>query len=412
MAYVVALFERYSLAVASLDATQRLGIGAAALSGLVLVQLLVYAAMQIPAGLLLDRLGSRRLLVCGLLLMSAAQGVFAAAHAPAAAAAARVLLGLGDSLIFISVIRLVAAWYPPRRNPVMVQITGVTGQLGSLAAAVPLLVALRAWGWEATFAAAAALALLVAVLAGLVVRDVPAGAAGPGPPVDAGPGSVLEGLRSAWSHPGTRLGLWSHFTAFFPGLTFTVLWGYPFLVAGQGVSPAVAGWLLTALTTAGILVAPALGQLVGRHPLHRSSLVLGVVAVTAGTWTVVLLWPGGRAPLPALVVLVVVMGASSPTALVGLDFARTFNPRERLGAASGLVNVGGFVATLVTVTGIGGVLQALSGVPGSGMPGSGTPGDYRWAFAVQYLVWAVGTLQIVRNRRALRRANRSTVRPA
>src|SRR6185312_6365809 len=143
---------------------------------------------------------------------------------------------------------------------------------------------------------------------------------------------------------------------------FALLWGYPFLVVGQGRSPATAAGLLTLLVVVGMGVGPVLGRLCGRWPLRRSVLVFTILGLTASVWTVVLLWPG-RAPLWLLVLLVVVLATNGPGSMIGFDYARTENPVERIGSASGVVNVGGFVASLLTVLAIGAVLDLLT--PGS-----------------------------------------------
>jgi MFS family permease len=140
-----------------------------------------------------------------------------------------------------------------------------------------------------------------------------------------------------------------------------------------------------------------LGRLCGRWPMRRSVLVFGILAATATMWTVVLLWPG-RAPLPLLVVLVVVLATNGPGSMIGFDYARTENPAERMGSASGVVNVGGFVASLLTILAVGAVLDLLT-------PGAST--DYsldafRAAFSVQYVFWAIGLIGVLRHRRQLR----------
>ena len=201
-AYVVTLFERYSLGVASLQARDRFGVGASVLAGFVVLQFVIYAALQVPVGVVLDRYGPKRLIVLGLVLLTVAQAAFAFAARADAAVASRVVLGAGDALIFISVIRLVASWFPPRRNPFMVQVTGVLGQLGAVAAATPLLLLLRTVGWRATFLIASALAALVAVTAQLALRDTPAGTTRRRSPAPTG--HVRELLSSAWREPGTR----------------------------------------------------------------------------------------------------------------------------------------------------------------------------------------------------------------
>ena len=78
-----------------------------------------------------------------------------------------------------------------------------------------------------------------------------------------------------------------------------------------------------------------------------------------------LLWPG-RAPLWLLVVLVCVMAAGGPASMVGFDLARTFNPMQSLGRANGVVNVGGFVASLLTMAAIGVILDLRE--PGARRP--------------------------------------------
>ena len=72
-AYLAAVFHRSSLGVTGVDATHRFGINASALAVFSVAQLAVYAAMQIPVGVLLDRYGSRRLLLAGGALMVAGQ---------------------------------------------------------------------------------------------------------------------------------------------------------------------------------------------------------------------------------------------------------------------------------------------------------------------------------------------------
>src|SRR5215210_8198638 len=115
---------------------------------------------------------------------------------------------------------------------------------------------------------------------------------------------------------------------------------------------------------------PVFGRLVARHPLRRSWLVLGIVGVTATAWTAVLAWPG-RAPLWLLVLLVLALSLGGPGSMIGFDFARTFNPAGRLGSATGIVNVGGFVASLLTILAIGVVLDALGGSGGGTGSGAG-----------------------------------------
>jgi MFS family permease len=105
-AYVVAVLHRTSLGVAGLDAQVRFDIGAGALGSFAVLQLLVYAGLQVPVGVLLDRFGSVRLVVGGALIMAAGQALMAFSDGVTGAVFARVLVGAGDAMTFISVLRL------------------------------------------------------------------------------------------------------------------------------------------------------------------------------------------------------------------------------------------------------------------------------------------------------------------
>lgn len=396
LAYAVAVFHRSSLGVTGVEAQERFGAGASAVSLFLVVQLAVYAGLQVPVGVVMDRLGSRRVIAAGALTMALGQLVLAFATSVPEAVAARVLVGAGDAMTFISVLRVVALWFPGRTVPVVTQLTGILGQVGQLAAALPLVALLGATSWSGTFAGAAAVGVLVAVLVLVALRDAPAGA----PEASADAASLAEvrsELQATWREPGTRIGLYTHLVTQFSGTVFALLWGYPFLVMGHGLPPRTAAGLLTLLVGVGMAFGPVLGRLCGRWPLRRSALVFTVVGATVATWTAVLLWPG-PAPLALLVLLVVVLGTNGPASMIGFDYARTENPARRLGSASGVVNVGGFVASLLTVLSIGTVLDLLT-------PAGSTDYDldaFRAAFAVQYVFWGFGLAGVLRHRRTLR----------
>ncbi|OZM77415.1 MFS transporter [Pseudonocardia sp. MH-G8] len=393
-AYLVGVMHRTSFGVAGLDAAARFDAAPAALAGFVVLQLLVYASLQIPVGALLDRFGARRLIVAGALTMAAGQLLLALAGGIAWAVFARVLVGIGDALTFISVLSVVTSWFPARRVPLMTQLTGLIGQLGQVLSALPLAAVLHGPGWTPAFVSAAALGVAVGLAALAVVRNRPPGA--PAPPPAPSPREVLEGVLSSWREPGTRLGFWSHMGTQFSGMVFALLWGVPYLVAGQGLSTGAASAMLTLLVAVGLVAGPLFGEFTARHPLRRSWLVLAVIGATATVWTAVLLVPP-PAPRWLLVLLVVVLALGGPASMVGFDYARTFNPGHRQGTAVGIVNVAGFLASLVVSLAVGVLLGAAGG------PDDYTPEGFRTAWVVQYAIWGPALVGVLVARRRARR---------
>ncbi len=397
--YILAVFHRSSLAVAGLAATHRFGISASQLATFTMLQLLVYAGMQIPVGLLIDRFGPRAVLTVGATVLTCAQAGFAFADSYGLALLARVFVGMGDAMTFICVLRLVNTWFAPRRIPVMVQFTGVLGQLGAIGAAVPMTWALGHLGWTTSYLLAASLGIVMVLALLVVVHDAPGSRNIRGPALSAT--AIRRSLTESWSHPGTRLGFWMHFTTQFSATVLGLLWGFPFLVKGEGLSENTAGVLLTVMVVAIMGTGPLLGWRITLRPWHRSTLVLGIVGSIVTVWTVVLAW-SGPAPLWLLVILVVVTGIGGPASVIGFDLGRTSNPPHRLASATGIINQAGFYASLTLVIAIGLILDVKT-PSGSDY----TPSAFRWAMSFQYLLWGIGLVQIVRYRRKARARLRS-----
>jgi len=394
-AYLLAIFHRSSLAVAGLVAAERFDISAAQLATFTMLQLLVYAGMQVPVGLLVDRFGPRTVMLTGAVLLALAQAAFAFAGHYTTAVAARTLVGIGDAMTWICVLRLVTSWFPNRRIPLVTAMSGTLGQLGAIGAAAPMTWALGHLGWTRAYLIAAAASVVVAVAVALVVHDAPAGRVLRGPRLSLG--GVRASLAASWSHPGTRLGFWMHFVTQFSVTALLLLWGFPFLVRGEGRTEAEAGLLLSLTVVAVMYSGPTIGWLIGRHPWHRSTTVLVITWSIVAVWTAVLAWPGCE-PLWLLVLLTQVVGIGGPASMIGFDLARTSNPAERQASANGIINQAGFSASLVLVVAIGLVLDWRT--PGSST--DYTPEAFRWAMSTQYVLWALGLVQVWRYRRRTR----------
>jgi MFS family permease len=405
-AYIVSVTNRSSLSAVGVDAAVRFDADASTLSMFAVVQLAVYGGMQIPVGLLLDRFGARPIITIGMGLMAIGQLVLAFAPDVGWAIVARMLLGAGDAAVFPSVLRVIAVWFPERQAPVMVQVTGLVGQSGQILAVLPLAALLHATSWTIAFGSLAGLGVLFTVLTFAVIRNRPPGRV-EDVSVDTVTGAIhvvrssadlRTGFRESWAHPGTRLAFWSHFTTPFSGTAFVLLWGFPFLTVGEGLTPAMASLLFTVYVVFGILVGPVIGALSARHPTRRSRLlVLPVIGIQVVAWLAVILWPG-PSPLWLLFALAFAMSTGGPGSMIGFDHARTFNPRHRLSTATGITNVGGFLAALLAILLIGIAMDAQ----GAGTPDTYTLEAFRIAFLTQLPLWLLGSLFIVVERRRTR----------
>lgn len=393
--YATAICHRTSLGVAAPQAAEQFGTTASVVALFVVLQVGMYAGMQVPAGVLLDRYGARRMLTAGAALMALGQLLLAVSPSMSLAVTARMLTGAADAAVFISALRLIPAWFPAHRIPMLTQLTGVLGQTGQILSAVPFVWVLHRAGWSTAFLTLAGAGALAAVAAYSIIRDSPHG------PIRRDShvaerffGQLVEVVRE----PGTRLGMFEHALSCFGALTFALMWGFPYLLEGEGQSAAVTGGLFTVFVLGSVVAGPVIGNLTRRHPLRRSTLAMLVSLAGIVPWLGVFVWPG-PAPLWLLVALVLGLAIAGPGSGIGLDHARTFNPPHRMGTASGLVVMAGFSFVLLAILFIGVMLDLIAG------SGTATLADYRLAMAVQIPLWLICWVGLLVSRHQARRTH-------
>ena len=169
--YIMAIAARTSFGVASLDALSRFEISAAELSMFTVIQLAVYAGSQLPVGILLDKYGSRPIMVVGAIILGGGQIWLALAGTYPSALAARVLIGMGDATAFTSVLRLIPQWFPARKVPLYTQLTGIGGQAGQVISSIPFAMLLAGQGWERAFLTMGIAGAAIGLIAAFFVRE-------------------------------------------------------------------------------------------------------------------------------------------------------------------------------------------------------------------------------------------------
>ncbi|WP_157975783.1 nitrate/nitrite transporter [Brachybacterium sp. YJGR34] len=371
LAYLCAVSGRASFGVASVEASVRFGVDGAALSLFGVVQLGTYAAAQIPAGLLLDRIGPRRMLVLGAVTMAAGQVLLALATNVPTALSARMLTGVGDAATLISVVRLIATWFPTAQVPVFTQLATMIGQFGQAVAAVPFLALLVGVGWTAAWASLAGLLLVSMLLVIAVVQDEPPGEPGAVPPPPARAGQVL---RDAFTSRGAWSGFFLHALTLLSVNSFLFMWGVPYMTNGLGLRPAEIGALLTVNVVIMVALGPLIGVITGRFPAHRARLGWIAGGILSLAWVGTLLAPGQLSAWQ-LMPLIAALAVGSATCSVGFDLARTSVPRRAIGTATGMVNIGGYSSSLLAVLLIGVILDLRA------PDGQADLGDYRLALS-------------------------------
>ncbi|PFG20900.1 MFS transporter [Serinibacter salmoneus] len=391
--YFMAVLFRASLGVAGPEAVERLDLTAAQLGAFITLQLGMYALMQVPSGILLDRWGPRRVLLGAALVMGSAQIAFAFATSYPMALLARGMLGVGDSAVYLACLRLCAVWFPRQRYAVLAMLSGLFGMAGNLAATLPLTWALQDVGWVPTFAVSGGFAIAYSLL--LLRPAVAAPYRSEGVDAAASPRgwrSPFQDLAQAWRGTdlghGTRLGFWTHQATMGSGAVVSMVWGVPYLTQALGYTQDAAATMLMLLVLATLVSSFLIAPFAGRFPGRRMALALGFALGNVAAWALLLLWPG-TPPTAAVIAAFAIFGCGGPASQIGFHLARDYSPSSRVSTATGLVNSGGFSAAMIGSVAVGWVLDALTG------PGGATESDYRWSLGAMALITVVSTAGMV-----------------
>ncbi len=351
LAYVLSFFHRFAPAAISADLQQTFHASAAELGGLAATYFYVYMVMQIPTGILVDTMGSRRVVVFGGVIGAAGSLLFGMADTLAVASVGRLLIGLGVSVTFISMLKLNAAWFHDRHFATMTGVTILLGNVGSLLAAAPLAWVLAYYSWRTVFVSVGVFSLLLAVLAWLFVRNNPGEANLPSlreldgktahPPHT---GHWYDGLLIILKNRATWPGLWVNLGISGSLFAFGGLWAVPFLRDAYGMDRAAATNHTTLLLAGFAIGAFFIGTLSDRLGRRKPVMMLGALGYCL-CWMPFAL----GLPLNGFVgyAVFLVMGLCAPSFTLSWSCAKEVNPPALSGMATSVVNVGGFLGTAI-----------------------------------------------------------------
>jgi predicted MFS family arabinose efflux permease len=342
VAYMFSFFHRVAPAAIAGDLQADFAISGAQLGVLAATYFYVYTVMQVPTGIFADTLGPRQILFWGGLVAGAGALLLGLAPNFGLAFAGRMLVGLGVSVTFIAMLKLIAIGFDESRFASMTGLCMLLGNFGSILAGAPLAWATQFGGWRPVFVAVGLLSIAIALASRRFVPEIAAAK------VDrsawfAGLKTVLRN-RATWPGFFANIGLSG---AFF---TFAGLWAVPYLVQVHGLSRAAA---------ANHVSLYFLGFALGSAVWGRLSDALGkrrpVALISSGVhvlgW---LAWIYAGALPPALTYLLcLVMGLATAGFTLGWASAKEVNPPHLSGMATSVVNVGVFLGPAI--------LQPLTG---------------------------------------------------
>jgi MFS family permease len=314
-----------------------------------------YAGLMIPAGVLLNRLGARRVVGAGGVVMGAGTLLMAAAPDSLPLFAGRFLVGAGAAVMFVGALKVATVWFPAAYFATLSAATAATGVLGGLVATAPLAWLATGFGWRGALVVVGVVTLVGAILCFLLVSDQRPDRVAVAAPV---PGwrEVLAGLGRVLGNGDT----WPPFVAFFflySAINNLFFWVVPCLRDVYGLGMAEAGLYATATSIALLVAGPLTGFFSDRVLRRRRLPFIVLTTAQFGLW-VVFVVTLGRLPLWGLYALFFGMGLVGAAFVVTWPLGREVNPPELAGIAVAVVNLGGFVGAALTQGPLGALLDA------------------------------------------------------
>ena len=358
--YLMGFFQRVAPAVMTNELMRDFNINAAGLGSLSALYFYSYVAMQILTGILADRWGPRRLLAAGALVAALGTALFALASSLFWAGTGRLLIGGSVAVAFVGLLKVASNWFPSRLFALVSGLALFSGIVGAVFAGPPLRLMMGLYGWRAIIAASAVVTFLICIGIWVVVRDTPSekgyadyihpGAAA----ADTHQPGIIGGLVDIFRYANTWL------ICFIPGavvgavLTFSGLWGVPYLATHHNLSTAGASALATTMMVAWAVGGPAFGWFSDRVGRRKAPYLWGC-AVSLFAWCGILLLPD--LPMPVLIGLLVIAGFCSGCMIIGFAFAKESVPVHLAGTVSGLVNMCTMAGPMILQPAVGWILD-------------------------------------------------------
>lgn len=166
-------FHKFSTGVMQDELIDSFHLSTAAFGNLSSMVFYSYLIMQIPTGILVDNQGPRRTVTSGCVVTAIGSVMFAIAQVDMVAYIGRFIIGVGISVSYISLIKILTKWFRSGEFATMMGITFLIGNLGNVLAQTPLRLLVDAFSWRSIYLAFAVISAFMGLLAFIIVRNSP-----------------------------------------------------------------------------------------------------------------------------------------------------------------------------------------------------------------------------------------------
>ncbi|KTD27955.1 MFS transporter [Legionella maceachernii] len=302
----------------------------------------------LPAGIILDRFSTRKVILTAMLVCVVGTVGFGLTSSFALACFFHFLSGIGNAFCFLSCVVLVSRWFPPRRQALVIGLLVTMAFLGGMMAHTPFAHLNEYYGWRGSLLIDGAVGAALFFWIYLVVQDRPTHAltrkTTPQP-------AVLASFSQSLTNPQNWLaGLYTSLLNL-PIMVLCALWGASYLQVVHRLPELAASNIVSLIFIGSIIGCPLVGWLSDTQGRRKPLMILGAFATL---FTVIPLFMNLDLSQTQLSVLFFALGFFTSTQVISYPLIAESNSSENTGAATGMASV--------LIMGGGGIGQVLFGL--------------------------------------------------
>jgi MFS family permease len=354
--YLYDFFLRVAPSVLTDELMAFYSVGAGVLGPIISSFFLAYVTMQIPAGLLGDRFGPKKVLIISAIMCSIATILFVSSNSILAGSLSRFLIGCSASFAYIAPLMLASRWFHSKYFALICGIIQMMGCIGAIISGTPILYLTRQYGWQQPMIWAAWLGFVLAILFYFVIKDTPENKDCPEiKNLAESSVLVLSALKKVCHNKQSWAIGMIGFAAWAPISMFAELWGIPFLEKAYLLSDFAAASLMKYIWIGIAIGGPVLGWLSKSMSHRKKPLIIGLV-ISLISSCLIIYFPINSAFLP---LLLFIFGFAASCQCVTFGAIRDIHPLSIAGTAVGFNNMAVILGGVLCQPLIGIILESF-----------------------------------------------------
>jgi predicted MFS family arabinose efflux permease len=293
-----------------------------------------YAAAQIPAGIMLDKIGTRKTLLILGLIASSGNLIFSLSPTVPILALGRGLIGFGVGGFYVSALRALAVDYNPKKYATLTGVLTSLGNIGGIAASSPLALLTLVLNWREAFLVIFLLMFFFVIVAWFVIKENEDNSF-------RSKRSIRDDFRKIFSNTQLLKIVLVPFFVYGCFVSFQGLWAGPFLMNVYGMSKATASLFFMFISIGFVFAFPLAGIISDKIKRKKPVLLIGII-LSLLFWVIMAIF-GGSLSSSQLLTLLIFLGFSYGITCIFLTIPATLFPLEISGSAIASLNIFNFI---------------------------------------------------------------------